>query len=275
LLHGRVGAHDRITLFRGQDHDPKQTQSGSVTFFIKHMGFAFKCASRRDPVWWTTDGDGCRVNTWIGVQTGIAPRGETVGGKYVGFCAGPFYVAISWFKQEVSTATTLGKFSGRHWRNFKLKLCGMLGLCQSPRCWRRSSTVLTAKGASGIQVLSYCNSCVNKIVDTLFTVETPTHVPNVVTEAVNPLYKLDQELARARSLHPEPKTLFPALIEEIGEALREPDHLKPGNHEWLHVACVAMRLYSEGGGVPTTQRESEEDLMDLLKILERTARRLQ
>lgn len=57
---------------------------------------------------------------------------------------------------------------------------------------------------------------------------------------------LGAEVARATAKFPEGRTLLEALCEELGEAAREPDPGRPGNVEWLQVACVAMRLYVEG-----------------------------
>ena len=60
------------------------------------------------------------------------------------------------------------------------------------------------------------------------------------------LHDLAAELAHARRKFPHGRLLVEALCEELGEAARSEDPASPGNREWLQVACVAMRLYTEG-----------------------------
>lgn len=78
------------------------------------------------------------------------------------------------------------------------------------------------------------------------------------------------EVLYAVGKHPDPKNLFPALVEEIGEALREENPGKPGNHEWLQVSCVALRIYCQGAG-----GELDQELATLFLELETKARELQ
>jgi hypothetical protein len=55
---------------------------------------------------------------------------------------------------------------------------------------------------------------------------------------------LRKEIERAREKFPDSRMLIDALGEELGEAARCPE-IARGSVEWLHVACVAMRLYVE------------------------------
>jgi NTP pyrophosphatase (non-canonical NTP hydrolase) len=57
---------------------------------------------------------------------------------------------------------------------------------------------------------------------------------------------LSDEIMRARNKFPNNDRLFLALIEEVGELAKA--ILENGNvdEEALHVACVAMRIYTEG-----------------------------
>jgi len=89
------------------------------------------------------------------------------------------------------------------------------------------------------------------------------------------LEHLRSEILRATEKHPEPRTLFAALMEEIGEALREPEAFSPANREWLQVACVAMRLYTEGGGATSEHVLIEGAFVKLVEALEDLARCLQ
>ena len=64
----------------------------------------------------------------------------------------------------------------------------------------------------------------------------------------NPFYALNEELDSAREQFPGNNLLFEALLEEVGEVARavlerDFDHAK---QEALQVACVAMRLATEG-----------------------------
>lgn len=92
-------------------------------------------------------------------------------------------------------------------------------------------------------------------------------------EFVSGIKELSEEIDRALTKHPEPKTLVAALIEEVGEALREPgfdESGEAGNREWLQVACVAMRLYVQGSGGIIYR-----DLADPIIELEKKARQIQ
>jgi hypothetical protein len=71
-----------------------------VNFRGKRFGFFTRVARKSDPVWWTTDATGNRVNTWIGIQSGEVPKGTTVGGKYIGFAVGRLYIVFCMFGKE-------------------------------------------------------------------------------------------------------------------------------------------------------------------------------
>ena len=80
------------------------------------------------------------------------------------------------------------------------------------------------------------------------------------TELDKTLADLKAEILRARAKHPKNRMLVEALLEEIGEAVKD---YPLGNTEWLQVACVAIRLFEEG--TPLTQ--SSRDLNDQLFTL--------
>jgi len=83
------------------------------------------------------------------------------------------------------------------------------------------------------------------------------------------LGELARELERARKKHPQSRYLVYALAEELGEAAATGRlAYQPGNVEWLHVACVAMRLYEEG-----SVTQENHVLVELLRVgLEAKAR---
>lgn len=69
---------------------------------------------------------------------------------------------------------------------------------------------------------------------------------NGTMDRIRELQPLADELARARAKFPGNNYLIDALAEELGEASRSGKEGEAGNVEWLHVACVAIRLYAEG-----------------------------
>ncbi len=84
-------------------------------------------------------------------------------------------------------------------------------------------------------------------------------MPLTAKETRKALDLLATEIRRARAKHPTNRFLDIALTEELGEAVApnttrdlisspspDPQFLQPGNIEWLHVACVALRIYMEG-----------------------------
>lgn len=82
------------------------------------------------------------------------------------------------------------------------------------------------------------------------------------------LTALAAELKRARAKFPKNRFLVEALCEELGEAARSERPYDVRNKEWLQVAAMAMRLYTEG-----THTKSP-GLLECLKVLEPTAREI-
>ena len=65
----------------------------------------------------------------------------------------------------------------------------------------------------------------------------------------NAIEAVDFEISRARAKHPTNQHLLAALVEEVGELAKE--LLDNGNSEHakteaMHVACVAIRIMTEG-----------------------------
>lgn len=79
------------------------------------------------------------------------------------------------------------------------------------------------------------------------------------------------ELEKAREKFPHNKHLVAALVEELGEWARSSYPEKPKNKEILQVACVALRIYSEGTSSTTS---IETDLMKQLETMEIEARKV-
>lgn len=67
-----------------------------------------------------------------------------------------------------------------------------------------------------------------------------------IVQTPRALNQLAQEIASARAKHPESRYMVEALTEEIGEWAGSDAPLEPGNVEALHIACVAMRIFTEG-----------------------------
>jgi hypothetical protein len=65
------------------------------------------------------------------------------------------------------------------------------------------------------------------------------------------LYELAAEIARAREKFPDNKHLLAALMEEVGELAKELLEKGPAARvraEAIQVACVAIRIATEGDG---------------------------
>lgn len=86
------------------------------------------------------------------------------------------------------------------------------------------------------------------------------------------LARLQREVQWARSKHPTNYNLFAALVEEVGEVAKA---LQDGDEEnliteLLQVACVALRLTTEGDPSHPTSRQaallfSKQNISDLAK----------
>lgn len=86
-----------------------------------------------------------------------------------------------------------------------------------------------------------------------------------MNETDQALQHLRAEIERARKKHPGNAMLFPALLEELGEASVSCQ----SGEEWIHVACVAMRLHIEG----SLRAHDESELEDIVAALGHLARK--
>ena len=82
------------------------------------------------------------------------------------------------------------------------------------------------------------------------------------------LVALADEITRAREKFKPREMLGEALGEEVGEWARSEDRDQPGNEEALHIACVALRIYSEGS---TPTAEAVRNNMKALESMSRLA----
>lgn len=88
------------------------------------------------------------------------------------------------------------------------------------------------------------------------------------------LSPLHDRLNFARMKFPKTRGLLAALCEEIGELARALDGDGNPREEALDVACVAMRIYTEGDATPASA-ELYRDIIATAKRLEDFARRAQ
>lgn len=73
------------------------------------------------------------------------------------------------------------------------------------------------------------------------------------------IWDLVAEVNRARSKFPENRLMLAALVEEVGELANAIIEQKDWRTEALHVACVAMRIYTEGDSTHGLEVSGDED----------------
>lgn len=72
----------------------------------------------------------------------------------------------------------------------------------------------------------------------------------------NAISVLDSELKRAREKHPGNRWMFTALMEEVGEMVDARMHDSSNYRiEALQVACVAMRIATEGAPIHSPEED--------------------